>query len=844
MKKGLPKTAIEKLEPIIEGAIQDKKYAEAVKAIGKKIALEGNIQGNKPEEKITRMQAEIDKAPAEMKPVMEAILANWYWHYFQQNRWRFMQRTQTAAPPGDDFTTWDLPRIFAEIDKQFQVVLAAADVLKKIPIADYNDLLEKGNAPGTYRPTLYDFLAYNALDFYASGEQAAARPEDAFNLTADSPIFANAEAFVAWKPETTDEDSPTFKAVRIYQELIRFHQQDDDRAALLDTDLSRLEFGNNKAFGEEKTARYKAALKRFANKYADHEISARALHNLATAVHGEGEWVEARKIAQQGVARFPDSLGGRRCYNLIQQIKARESQVSTERVWNQPLPTVNVSYRNVTKIYFRVVPFDFEEYTRSNRWGPENIDQNQRKALLGVKPVLSWNSDLPATDDYQQRVEQLPAPKDLKAGSYYLIASHNEQFNDANNLISFAEFWVSDLALVIRARQGEGVLEGFVLNAISGDPLSGATVRAWYRSNRNQLVAVDPVKTDKSGLFRFDGHQRNAMLLHAAHGGQALSSINYYYVNRYDTTPRPFERTIFFTDRSLYRPGQTIQFKGICVAVDQNQDNYHVIKGRNVNVVFQDVNGKEIERLQLKTNDYGSLSGSVTAPRDRLMGRMTIRVDGEPGGATQVSVEEYKRPKFQVTVDAPQEAARLNGQVKVSGKATAYTGAAIDGAKVRWRVVRQVRYPIWWFWRCWWMPPQPGQSQEIAHGTAMTAANGTFDIEFTARPDLSVSEDSEPTFQFTVYADVTDTTGETRSANRVVNVGYTALSATLTADDWQVAAKPVEITVRTTTLDGEGQKATGKLKIYALKQPDKVQRPPLAGHYYPHYRAGKIDLAA
>ncbi len=91
VKKGLPKTAIEKLNPIIEQALGDKAYAEAAKAIAMKIALEGNIQGNKPEEKITRMQAQIDKSPAEMRPVMETILANWYWHYFQQNRWRFMQ---------------------------------------------------------------------------------------------------------------------------------------------------------------------------------------------------------------------------------------------------------------------------------------------------------------------------------------------------------------------------------------------------------------------------------------------------------------------------------------------------------------------------------------------------------------------------------------------------------------------------------------------------------------------------------------------------------------------------------------------------------------------------------
>ena len=80
--------------------MKDKAYPEAIKAIAKKIALEGTIQGNKPEERITRMKAEIAKAPKEMVPAMEAVLAHWYWHYFQQNRWRFVQRTATAAAAG------------------------------------------------------------------------------------------------------------------------------------------------------------------------------------------------------------------------------------------------------------------------------------------------------------------------------------------------------------------------------------------------------------------------------------------------------------------------------------------------------------------------------------------------------------------------------------------------------------------------------------------------------------------------------------------------------------------------------------------------------------------------
>src|SRR5437899_939716 len=199
LNKGLPKTAIAELDPIIRDALKEKAYGEAVKAIARKIVLEGNIQGNKPEEKITRMEAEIAKAPKEMVPMLNTILANWYWHYFQNNRWRFMQRTATAEAPGKDFTTWDLPRLFAEIDRQFSKALSAADVLKKTPITTYADLLEKGTMPDAYRPTLYDFIAQEALSFYTSGEQAAAKPQDAFEMAATSPIFDPAEKFIVWK---------------------------------------------------------------------------------------------------------------------------------------------------------------------------------------------------------------------------------------------------------------------------------------------------------------------------------------------------------------------------------------------------------------------------------------------------------------------------------------------------------------------------------------------------------------------------------------------------------------------------------------------------------------------
>ncbi len=838
IKKGLPKTAIEHLEPIIAGALKDKAYGEAIKAIGRKIALEGNIQGNKPEEKITRMEAEIAKAPKEMVPIMDAILANWYWHYFQQNRWRFLRRTQTAEPPGKDFTTWDLKRILAEIDKQFTKALAAEKTLKATPVAKYDDLLTKGTVPDNYRPTMYDFLAHNALQFYASGTQAGAKAEDTFELMADGPIFAPADEFVKWEPETTDEQSLTLKAIRLYQNLLKFHAGDKDKTALIDADLARLVFGKNKAFGEDKNKLFKATMKRFTDKWGDSPIAAQALFQWASVLRGEGDLVEARKLAKRGFGAFPNSAGGASCFNLIQQIEAKSSNITTERVWNDPLPTIEVRYRNLTKVYFRAVPYDWEQLIK-RRHRPEYLDQKERQVLLAKKPALEWSADLPATKDYHERVEELPAPKNLKPGFYYLVSSHEPKFGDKNNQVKFTPLWVSDLALVMRTRHGTGVIEGFVLEANSGEPIPGAEIRSWVRTSRGGRVAGPSTKTDKDGLFKLSPKQNQGYAILAEHRGQQLATMRDYYDYRRDYTIRPHERTVFFTDRSLYRPGQTIRYKGICIRVDQQKDDYHVLGARDLTVVFRDRNGKEIEKRKHRTNDYGSFAGSFTAPRDRLMGRMSIRVEGQPNGATQFNVEEYKRPKFQVTLDKPETAPKLGDKVSLKGKALAYTGAAINGAKVRYRVVRQVRYPIWWGWYCWWRQPQTS-SQEIAHGRAVTKPDGSFTIEFLARPDPSVPEKDEPTFHYTVYADVTDTTGETRSGQTLVRVGYTALQASLSAASWLTDEKPVEISIATQTLDGVGQRAEGSLKIYKLKEPNKVYRPRLSGRRY-YGRPGAKD---
>ncbi len=840
IKKGLPKTAITNLEPIIQGALKDKAYAEAVKAIGQKIALEGNIQGNKPEEKITRLEAEIAKAPKEMVPLLDTLLAEWYWQYFQQNRWRFMQRTATAAQPGKDFTTWDLPRLFAEIDKQFQKALAAEKILKATPIGAWDDLLKKGTMPDSYRPTLYDFIAHQALQFYTSGEQAAAKPEDAFELSADSPALDSSDKFLAWWrtfPTKQFPDSPIIKALTLHGALMAFHEKDSDPTAFLDVDLARLAYAWNTAFGESKNDRYKVALKAFLDKWADHELSALARERWARVLQQQGDLVAARKLALQGAETFPQSPGGKLCRNLVTEIEAKSASITTERVWNAEsgqasrLPArhpITVRYRNVEAVYFRAIPVDWEMFLEKRHNRPENLSDQERREILTRKPALEWSAKLPPTTDYQEKTFETPAPDSLKPGFYFIAASHDPKFGEANNIISLTDVWVSNLALVTRTRTGR--IEGFVLEAGSGQPVTGAEVSVWHLDNQGNRIADPTLSTDDNGFFSLPPSQNRGYLFRARHNGQELATAGdlWTYDWQHQEARRPDAQTVFFTDRAIYRPGQTIQYKGICLWVDQTKDNYEVLKGEQLTVVFRDVNGKEVARQKQRANDYGSFAGSFTAPRDRLMGQMSLQAEGRAQGVAQIRVEEYKRPKFEVTLDAPKTAAKLNEKVSLTGHAMNYTGAAVDGAAVKYRVVREVRMPWWWgWWRGGW--PQ-SQSQEIAHGTAKTGTDGSFKIEFAAKPDPKVPEKDEPTFVFQINADVTDSAGETRSADRAIRVGYTALEAMISADDWQTDGKPVELKLETKTLDGEPQVAEGILKVYELQAPDKVQRPPLAGH--------------
>nr|MCU0781386.1 MG2 domain-containing protein [Akkermansiaceae bacterium] len=404
-----------------------------------------------------------------------------------------------------------------------------------------------------------------------------------------------------------------------------------------------------------------------------------------------------------------------------------------------------------------------------------------------------------------------------------IVASGDAEFSAKDNALSVAGAHVTDLALMLRT--GNNEIGGVVTEARSGAPLGDIEVACWTQPNNQRGAArKETTRTDADGVFSFPPRKEYGQALVVASRGDQRAVASSWYSPGNREMRRAQESVVFFTDRAIYRPGQTIHFKGIKCHSDPDKGDYHTVAGSPVKVSLRDPNNKESATLELKTNDRGSFSGSFTAPAGGLLGR--FRIIAENLGHAFVSVEEYKRPKFFAEISPPAAAAALGAAVEITGRAEAYTGAPVDGAKVTWRVTRAARWPDWIRW-CWWFLP-PDDDQEIADGTAVTNADGTYQIRFEALPDAAIDPETEPVFDFMIEVAVTDPSGETREATRTVSVAYTTLRAGLSAPPWLEANKDFALKVRTESHDGEPRPTEGVVRIHALKQPAECPRPPVA----------------
>ncbi len=829
-QQGLPKSSLEVIETIYNKAKKEKNDNQTIKAFLYKSKYLLTLEENAQLTIISDIKKEIDESEFPKKNILESILANLYWQYFQQNRWKFYNRTKTSSKVDQkDFRTWDLETLFAEVHLHYQKSIKNGVLAQQTDLKKFDNILHKEEGSKKYRPTLYDFLIHNALDFYKTPETNITKPSYAFTIN-DNKYLQEHKAFSSLKIETQDSLSLQYNALKLYQNLIKFHSRNKNIDALTEANLERIKFvATNTVFVDKNEALLQCLLAE-QKKIESHVSSGLYGYEIAKTYRDQGnsyipkenethQWKfkDALAICDAVINKFPNSRGSNKCLALKSQILQKGLNIKTEKYVPILKPSrVLISYKNLEKLYFKAFKITLTQLESLNRLYkvPEKI-----QFINNLQVSKSWEAKLRNEKDYQTHTTEILVPK-MDHDTYLILASESQDLSN-NKMFSFGDVQITNLALVENKTPRKTIYQ--VLDRNNGAPISNAkihlTTDKQRRHGNNQLDKV--LTTDDKGQASIEvsSYLYNIDALVTYQNDEAL--FKGYYLNQsYNPEGENKTRntTFLFTDRSIYRPGQTVYFKGIMMS-SNGKDQFTVSPNQSATVTLRDVNNQEVKILNFRTNEYGSYSGEFILPSSGLTGIYTLQTNTYE--TTSISVEEYKRPKFETTFNPVTKTYKLNDNIKLTGTATAYAGSAISDAKVVYKVHRQVRYPSW----CYWYPRHSSESQEITHGETKTNEKGEYSIDFKAIPDLNVSKKDAPVFNYEITADVTDINGETRSSSTIVNVGYHSLIASITINSIiDKIQNDNTLSITTKNLNNELIGSSGTLKIHKLEAPNKPLR--------------------
>jgi uncharacterized protein YfaS (alpha-2-macroglobulin family) len=858
--KGLPESALNMVNEIYTNAKAENNAPQFIKAMIIILKLTDYKEEDSFVRNLNKLESEAKTAVFPVKPLLHSMLAEAYWHYYQTNRYIFSQRTQTVNFKNNDISTWSLEKIIQETINNYQLSLENADQSKATKIDIYEEVIYGGNEKGrAYRPTLFDFLAHRAVDFYMGEEPALTKPAYSFTINS-ADYLKDAESFCKLDISSKDLMAYKFYALKIFQELIRFHLNDEEMDALVDIDLKRMRFVYQYLILSNKQELYLESLQYLEQKTIQSPVSTIITYHIAQVWTEKGrqynplqpddhKWdvKKAYDICETAIQRFPESDGGMMAYNLQQELLTKTISANLEKVNVPYLPfKALVTYKNFTGLYWRILKVTREEVRAERKKWQHNYNVEPEAKFLEhftpKTPVKTGKVILPDDKDYQAHSVEIKLDG-LPEGDYMVLFSPDPSFAISENNLNYAFTTISNLSYIHR-NLDDGSTEFYILNRTTGAPVSGAKAQIFFNIYNSKSSQYDflkggifitnedgylkiPYQNKQSSTYYYNSFYTDITWVNDKISTKDIDSYEYDYggqISQYQQgKPHVSTRTIFFLDRAIYRPGQTLYFKGLLFSTDGK--NPQILTNQTRTVTFYDVNSQVVAKKEVTTNEYGTFSGTFTTPTSGLMGLMQLQINDNQNSSIFFSVEEYKRPKFEVRFDAVKGSFHLCENIKSTGKVLAYSGANIDGATVKFRVVRQARFPYWWW--CWYGYYPSSPEMEIINGTTNTDAEGKFLIDFTALPDKSIDKKTEPVFSYTIYADVTDINGETHSGQTFINVGYKSLMLGVNINDIDKSNDEVlkqKFAITTTNLAGEYEPAKGTIKIWKLKNPERAFR--------------------
>ena len=772
LEKNLPESAEKELDAIEQQALKDKNQVQLLKTyLYRQQIFQFTIEEDPDQHFIQYAETKVGQLDVVCDALLHEEIAKAYAEYLDSHEWTI---SQNLAIDGDlskvEMKYWDKASFETRINAHYAEALKPVEALKKAKTEDFMALYENKDNNAEYieyEASLFEFMFHRVSNYY----QEKANMDDVEAGWDAEAWWLPAEDFV--KADLGADDSPLIKCLKIYQDLMAYNLKQKNEDVLIYNDFKRFGFVNGIM---QKDDKYQAAMEQLKAQHPDNPISAEITSLIARNMiyqqenHSEDSayfdnYKKAKALCEEAIAKFPKSKGAKNCQNLIKRIEAPQIEMELNQVQlpNEAIPTV-LEYKNVTHPYYRIVKVSEKELEQLGEMNKEDL----LKSLSKKSAVAEQELTLPAETDYREHRTLIALPA-LDRGFYYIVGMIDKGNKDEDKTLVLS-FQVSSLAFI--TDQLEDKMTVVTVDRKTGKPVEGVTVelyrREWdYKSREYKTIIIDRPKSDRNGMVKLTKQTDNSFSINLRKGNDNLLASNYFRLAKRHTDNRERYSTTLFTDRAIYRPGQTVYFQGIVVRSQGNDKT--LVNNYSEKVSFKDANWQEISSANFTTDEYGAFSGSFVIPTDRLNG--VFHLTSGHGSAT-IRVEEYKRPTFEVNFEKPKEQYKLNQEVTLHGDVKAYAGFGLDEVEYTYRVIRKTSFP----WRCWWWWYPVVEDEQITFGKARTDESGKFAVTFNLKPSLNIAPEKQPVFTYEVEVTATSKQGETHADTYSIRAGYNEVS--------------------------------------------------------------------
>lgn len=419
-----------------------------------------------------------------------------------------------------------------------------------------------------------------------------------------------------------------------------------------------------------------------------------------------------------------------------------------EKVW------VQLDVRNLQNLKISISRLNI---TADNDYNAQ--DEATYKMLLKKTTKLhqkDFSRNYYGRPDYETVKDSIEIGGNLPLGAYLMeVTSDNTGIAPQREL-----FYVSNLAVMIQ-QLPDDKHRYVVVNATDGQPVPGAKIMLYDRdydvkTGKWKRLVHARLTTDENGEAYFKNVDGNVLISTSNDKFTPAKDIYLSRTRYYERKDDKIKHQLF-TDRSIYRPGQTVHASAISYIVKKGLDASVPGKSMELNFILRDANGKQVAEQKATTDEYGTASVDFELPKEGQTGLYFISVNGT--ATKYVRVEEYKRPTFEITFPKVNEKYNWGDTVVVKATAKTYSGVPVQGAKVEYQVTR--RNQLWW-----WGAGSAGQL--VKTDSCVTREDGTFDVEIPLEASLSGKDEADMSefmriarfFNFEVSAIVTDISGE------------------------------------------------------------------------------------